>query len=131
MINSPQFPVLRFPHLSDVQLPSLQRVGVRHRQSPPVDSIEHSVVDALRQSRKINALVANSEVAIAVGSRGIGAIARVVKATVEYLAARGLRPFIVPAMGSSSRSSTTASAEYSSSRNPSSPGRITSAGPGA
>jgi hypothetical protein len=100
MINSPKFPVLRFPHLSDVQLPNVQRVALRHRQSPPVASIEQSVVDALRQSRKINALLADSEVAITVGSRGIGAIARVVKATVGYLAARGLRPFIVPAMGS-------------------------------
>ncbi|MGC8971588.1 MAG: DUF2088 domain-containing protein [bacterium] len=41
-----------------------------------------------------------SEIAIAVGSRGIRNIDRIVKATVEMIKALGGKPFIVPAMGS-------------------------------
>lgn len=39
-------------------------------------------------------------VAVAVGSRGIGSIATIVGATVDWLRRRGAKPFIVPAMGS-------------------------------
>ncbi|HEY5586800.1 MAG TPA: DUF362 domain-containing protein [Ruminiclostridium sp.] len=42
----------------------------------------------------------DSNIAIAVGSRGIANIHRIVKATVENLQALGAKPFIVPAMGS-------------------------------
>jgi hypothetical protein len=42
----------------------------------------------------------NSEIAIAVGSRGIRNIHRIVKATVDVVKELGGRPFIVPAMGS-------------------------------
>ncbi len=41
-----------------------------------------------------------SEIAIAVGSRGIKNIERIVKATVDTVKASGGKPFIVPAMGS-------------------------------
>lgn len=43
---------------------------------------------------------AGASVAIAVGSRGIADIARIVKTTVEVLKAKGAAPFLVPAMGS-------------------------------
>lgn len=42
----------------------------------------------------------SSEIAIAVGSRGIRNIDRIVKATVDVIKELGGRPFIVPAMGS-------------------------------
>ncbi len=41
-----------------------------------------------------------ARIAVAVGSRGIGSIDRIVKSALEWLSARGARPFIVPAMGS-------------------------------
>ncbi len=41
-----------------------------------------------------------SSIALAVGSRGINNIHRIVKATVEYLKDAGVTPFVVPAMGS-------------------------------
>lgn len=100
MINSPTFPALRFPHLSDAPLPKLQRVRIHHRTGTPIGAVAGCVTDALEKSQKIGCLPPNSEVAIAVGSRGISGIVHVVKATVDYLVARGLRPFIVPAMGS-------------------------------
>lgn len=100
MTNSPVFPALRFPHLAEVALPRMQRVRIQHRAGTPVDSVEGCVTGALEKSEKIRALAPNSEVAIAVGSRGISGIGQVVRATVDYLVARGLRPFIVPAMGS-------------------------------
>jgi hypothetical protein len=43
---------------------------------------------------------AGQSVALTVGSRGIVDIAVAVRATVAHLAARGVRPFIIPAMGS-------------------------------
>ena len=41
-----------------------------------------------------------SRVAIGVGSRGIAHIATIVRATVDYWKAHGMRPFLFPAMGS-------------------------------
>ena len=44
--------------------------------------------------------VAGARVAIGVGSRGIANIAVIVHEVVEYWRARGMQPFIFPAMGS-------------------------------
>lgn len=44
--------------------------------------------------------IANASVAIAVGSRGVANLAEIVKAVVEFVASRGGKPFVVPAMGS-------------------------------
>jgi hypothetical protein len=41
-----------------------------------------------------------ARLAVAVGSRGIASLARIVKSTVEILREKGAEPFIVPAMGS-------------------------------
>ena len=45
-------------------------------------------------------LTPGAHVAIGVGSRGISHLAAIVRATVDYFAAHGLKPFIFPAMGS-------------------------------
>lgn len=100
MANSPVFPALHFPHLSAVPLPKVQRVHLNHPKGEPVKSVAMAVIDALSRSERLKALAPNSEVALAVGSRGIRAMVPVLKATVGYLVARRMRPFIVPAMGS-------------------------------
>src|SRR5687767_7918196 len=41
-----------------------------------------------------------SRIAVGVGSRGITNLATIVKAVVDQLGAAGMRPFIIPAMGS-------------------------------
>ncbi len=45
-------------------------------------------------------LAPGAEVAIGAGSRGIANLATIVRATVDHFRERGMRPFVVPAMGS-------------------------------
>ena len=69
--NNPTFPVLRFPILEQVPLPPVQRVRLSHPQADPVADLQASVVSALEQSARFRQLPAGSQVAVAVGSRGI------------------------------------------------------------
>ena len=55
--------------------------------------------EALKGYKSCN-LSSGNRVAIAVGSRGIAEICKVVKTVVDYLKQEALYPFIVPAMGS-------------------------------
>lgn len=55
---------------------------------------------ALDAHESIAQLAAGTSVAVGVGSRGIGCIQPVVRATLDALTARGAKPFLVPAMGS-------------------------------
>jgi hypothetical protein len=68
------------------------------RQIIPDDQIEEHVRQQIRDSGLT--LQRGSQIAIAVGSRGIANIARIVKVTVETIKEMGGVPFIVPAMGS-------------------------------
>ena len=45
-------------------------------------------------------LASRASIAVAVGSRGVANLAEIVRAVVEFIAARGAKAFIVPAMGS-------------------------------
>jgi len=63
-----------------------------------IESIETVVAETLGHS--VPAFEPGSEIALAVGSRGIAELARIVRATAEWVATKGGRPFIVPAMGS-------------------------------
>lgn len=54
----------------------------------------------LLDSREVDEILPDMQVAIAVGSRGIAEIASLVKVLVDVLRERGAKPFIVPAMGS-------------------------------
>ena len=80
-------------------MPQLQFTKIRQSfPRPRVADIEGTVtaqLAALNLPLKLGA-----SIAVAVGSRGIANIARVVGATVKFLQARGARPFVVPAMGS-------------------------------
>lgn len=65
---------------------------------PVVRNVEQAVCEEL--SRIAPQIHRGMQVAVAVGSRGIANLPRIVGAVVEWLEARGARPFIVPAMGS-------------------------------
>lgn len=76
-----------------------QVIKVRQRfPSQSVADIEGAVVSEIIRSGVV--FPSGSTIALAVGSRGIANIRRIVKATVDYLKARNCKVFIVPAMGS-------------------------------
>src|SRR4051812_365432 len=63
-----------------------------------IADIEKTVSDALAALR--GTIKPGASIAIAAGSRGVANIARVVKATAQFVRDAGAEPFIVPAMGS-------------------------------
>lgn len=68
-------------------------------QAQPV-AIQNQIPDTLRSAIHPNKIQTGESVAVAVGSRGIDQIDAIVKETVRFLLQSGLRPIIVPAMGS-------------------------------
>jgi hypothetical protein len=99
-MQNPIFPDVHIPILADVVLPEVHRVRLDQPTATAIADIEGAVRDALTGSAELAALPAGARVAIAVGSRGIADLATLVKASVAWLKAQGLEPFIVPAMGS-------------------------------
>ena len=97
---SPTFPEFHLPHLADVPLPPMQAVRLRHPASEPVADIDAAVDEALAKSHQLVDLARGSSIAVAVGSRGIADIPKVVAAAVKHLKQRDFAPFVVPAMGS-------------------------------
>ena len=98
--QSPAFPAIRFPHLAGVELPQLHRVRIKHPIAPPLQNLEQSVATALDRCQHLRKIPIGSEVAIAVGSRGISQIDTITRTVVSQLKDWNLKPFIVPAMGS-------------------------------
>lgn len=80
-------------------MPSLQLLKI-HQQVRP-ESVQ-DIDRALRGERALAELRVRpgARLAVAVGSRGIANLERIVKSTVEILREKGAQPFIVPAMGS-------------------------------
>ena len=75
----------------------------RARQSfprPRIDDVATAVREQLRRPEVAATLASRSTVALAVGSRGIAAIAAVITATVAELRHQGHEVFVVPSMGS-------------------------------
>jgi hypothetical protein len=97
---SPTFPEVHLPHLADVPLPPMMRVRLHHPTREPVEDIAAAVDQALARSKQLEELRTGASVAVAVGSRGIAHIPKVVAAAVRHLKQREFKPFIVPAMGS-------------------------------
>jgi hypothetical protein len=75
----------------------LTRTRVRFPR-PRIDDVVDVVRRQLQAYRSI--FPAGGSIAVAVGSRGIANIGAIVRAAVSSLAEAGLRPFVVPAMGS-------------------------------
>lgn len=67
-------------------------------ERPVVADIEQTVAEQINSS-KVN-FAPGARIAVASGSRGIANIARITKAVVDAVKAKGAEPFIVPAMGS-------------------------------
>ena len=85
------------PPLGSVTLPTMYRV----RQTFPrtrLEDIPAGVAGALEAGDL--PIKRGDTVAVGAGSRGIANIATIVRATVDWLKARGARPFVFPAMGS-------------------------------
>jgi hypothetical protein len=97
---SPTFPEIKIPHLANVPLPPVMRVRLHHPTREGIDDIAGAVDEALAKSKQFADLTTGSSVAVAVGSRGIAHIPKVVAAAVRHLKQRDFKPFIVPAMGS-------------------------------
>ncbi|UCD88975.1 MAG: DUF2088 domain-containing protein, partial [Desulfobacterales bacterium] len=68
--------------------------------SSPIQDIPAAVWSSLSALPLFDTTTAGKKVALAVGSRGISHIDSVVYHCLEFLKEKGLRPFIVPAMGS-------------------------------
>jgi len=87
------------PGLADLRLPAFHRVAQRF-PSPTVADPAAAVASELARPAIAALLRPGQRAAIAVGSRGIAHLAELVAALVAGLRARGVEPFIVPAMGS-------------------------------
>lgn len=97
---SPVFPAVSIPSLTKVALPPLYRVALKQPSAPALADLEQRIATTIAETPAFDSLEPGAEVAVAVGSRGIANIPTLVRASVDALKARGLAPFIVPAMGS-------------------------------
>ncbi|MFP4445482.1 MAG: DUF362 domain-containing protein [Desulfosudaceae bacterium] len=73
------------------------------RQSLPrsaLTDVPAATISSLRQSFIFDSVRPGARIAVAVGSRGIGRLAEIVAACIDFLKKQGFSPFIVPAMGS-------------------------------
>jgi hypothetical protein len=80
-----------------LEIPQLIKIR-QHFNQPQIADIESTVTEELNRSGVT--LRKGTQVAIAVGSRGVANISLVVKATVAWVKSKGGEAFIVPAMGS-------------------------------
>ena len=85
----------------DAQLQYPEMAKVKQRlYSSRLSDITEAVFSALSELPVFKKTKPGETAAVAVGSRGIDRIDRVVFSCLEFLKGKGLRPFIVPAMGS-------------------------------
>ncbi len=82
-----------------MKLPRMIRVKQRF-EAPVVNNLPTAITAELDRIDVTSIVGKSSSVAVTAGSRGVADIAVVVKATVDYLKRIGVKPFIVPAMGS-------------------------------
>ena len=82
-----------------MQFPNMLRLH-QDLATDHIPDLEGHLRERLARALAKSELTPNGSVAIGVGSRGVTPIVTVVKTLVEGLNAAGLRPFIVPAMGS-------------------------------
>lgn len=96
----PVFPSLRFAPVLEQAIPDFHLVRVRQPEQAAVPDLDEAVARALAGSSELRALRPGASVAVAVGSRGIAQLSRIVARVVAGLRGMGHRPFIVPSMGS-------------------------------
>jgi hypothetical protein len=71
---------------------------IQNFDTPKIDDVESYLTKELEKI--ISRVTAGSTIAVAVGSRGIFGIDRIVQTTVRCLKRKNAKPFVVPAMGS-------------------------------
>lgn len=69
-------------------------------EAPDVGDINAAAKRALKEGGLLARMKPGATVAVGVGSRGIANLPKIVKATIEGLREAGLKPFVLPAMGS-------------------------------
>jgi hypothetical protein len=81
-------------------LPEKLLVVEQRFDAPQVDDVEAAAAQALEQSGMLEQMKPGESVAVGAGSRGIANLAAIVRAVVRRLKEAGLKPYVVPAMGS-------------------------------
>lgn len=87
------------PDLAAAELPTFFRIRQRF-PSLRIDDLEAAVGQSLDRAGLPAKIRPGQRVAIAVGSRGIAELPRIIRAVVRFVAETGGEPIIVPAMGS-------------------------------
>ena len=87
------------PGLDELQLPKMYRVEQRF-DSTHIADVEGAIAEQFARAEIEAMLEPGRTVALAVGSRGIAHIDRIVRTAVDELKRRDVEVFIVPAMGS-------------------------------
>ena len=82
-----------------MQLPRMIKVRQKFKDQH-ILNIEEAIRQELKQDKIKSLIKPGQSIAVAVGSRGINRLSKIVKETVNYLKELGAFPFIVPAMGS-------------------------------
>jgi hypothetical protein len=82
-----------------MQLPRMIKVRQKFKDEH-ILNIEEAIRQELKQDKIKSLIKPGQSIAVAVGSRGINHLSKIVKETVNYLKELGAFPFIVPAMGS-------------------------------
>ncbi len=85
--------------LKDIALPKMVKVGQKF-QLPEVKDVAATLREEIRRAEVAGRVKPGMRIAVAVGSRGVGEIALIVRVTIEELKRLGAKPFIVPSMGS-------------------------------
>ena len=96
-----EIPEAMFEHLlGAVPLPDFARVRQRIETPRAIEDVDQEVREKLREADLPSLVSPGSRIAVAVGSRGIAHLPRIVAVLVSELREVGCDPFIVPAMGS-------------------------------
>lgn len=85
--------------LKDIPMPKMLKVK-QYFQRPKIDDVSDAVRTQLNQDKITCKIKPGMSVAITAGSRGIAKIDVILKEIVSYLKINGVKPFIIPAMGS-------------------------------
>lgn len=82
-----------------LNFPRMLRV-TRKFNAPTINNLEKTIRDEIDSVLNKVSLKTGGKIAVAVGSRGISNLAKIVQTVISELKERGFKPFIVPAMGS-------------------------------
>ncbi|MFN2520399.1 MAG: DUF362 domain-containing protein [Candidatus Limnocylindria bacterium] len=92
-------PIPGFAAAERAELPRFVPAEIRFPR-PRVADVAAAIDEAVAALLASRDLPQSAQVGVTVGSRGISGIAAIALATVDALKRRGLRPFVIPAMGS-------------------------------